>query len=185
MYRAYDGGLACQVWVDETRPRLQGAALTAWELGQHGVPHTLIPDSAAAHLMRKGEVDVVIVGTDRTTASGDVTNKIGTYPLALAAADNDVPFYVAVPSPSIDWQTEDASLIPIEQRDAAEVISVRGLGPDDVVGAVRIAPEHTRAANYGFDVTPRHLVTGLITERGVCSASGEGLRRLFPEGAGA
>ncbi|MCH7530588.1 MAG: S-methyl-5-thioribose-1-phosphate isomerase [Gemmatimonadetes bacterium] len=185
MYRAYDDGLDVHVWVDETRPRLQGAALTAWELGQHGVPHTLIPDSAAAHLMRKGEVDVVIVGTDRTTASGDVTNKIGTYPLALAAADNDVPFYVAVPSPSIDWQTEDASLIPIEQRDAAEVISVRGLGPDDVVGAVRIAPEHTRAANYGFDVTPRHLVTGLITERGVCSASGEGLRRLFPEGAGA
>ena len=185
MYSAHDDGLDVHVWVDETRPRLQGAALTAWELGQHGVPHTLIPDSAAAHLMRRGEVDVVLVGTDRTTASGDVTNKIGTYPLALAAADNGVPFYVAVPSPSIDWQTDDASLIPIEQRDAAEVVSVRGLGTDDVVGAVRIAPEHTRAANYGFDVTPRHLVTGLITERGVCSANGEGLRSLFPENEGA
>ncbi len=182
MYRAHDEGLRVHVWVDETRPRLQGAALTAWELGQHGLPHTLIPDSAAAHLMSRGDVDVVIVGTDRTTASGDVTNKIGTYPLALAAADNAVPFYVAVPSPSIDWEIEDASLIPIEERDAAEVISVRGLGPDDTVGAVRIAPEQTRAANYGFDVTPRHLVTGLITERGVCDASAEGLRRLFPEG---
>jgi len=185
MYRAHDDGLDIHVWVDETRPRLQGAALTAWELGQHGVPHTLIPDSAAAHLMSKGEVDVVIVGTDRTTALGDVANKIGTYPLALAAADNGVPFYVAAPSPSIDWQTEDASRVPIEQRDSDEVISVRGLGPDDAVGVVRIAPEQTQAVNYGFDVTPRHLVTGLITERGVCDASGEGLRRLFPEGEGA
>ena len=184
MYKAYDNGLDLHVWVDETRPRLQGAALTAWELGQHGISHTLIPDSAAAHLMSRSEVDVVIVGTDRTTASGDVTNKIGTYPLALAAADNGVPFYVAAPSPSIDWQTEDATRIPIEQRDAAEVTSVRGLGLDDVVGDVRIAPEQTRAANYAFDVTPRHLVTGLITERGVCSASPDGLRRLFPEDAG-
>ena len=185
LYRAHDDGLDLHVWVDETRPRLQGAALTAWELGQHGVAHTLIPDSAAAHLMRRGDVDVVIVGTDRTTASGDVTNKIGTYPLALAAADNGVPFYVAVPSPSIDWETEDASLIPIEERDAAEVVSVRGLGPDDVVAAVRIAPAQTRVANYGFDVTPRHLVTGLITERGVCSASREALMHLFPEREGA
>jgi methylthioribose-1-phosphate isomerase len=180
MYKAFDDGLDLHVWVDETRPRLQGAALTAWELGQHGVPHTLIPDSAAAHVMRRGEVDVVIVGTDRTNASGDVTNKIGTYPLALAAADNDVPFYVAAPSPSIDWEADDATHVPIEERAAAEVTSVRGLGPDDAVGAVRIAPERTRAANYAFDVTPRHLVTGLITERGVCRASRDGLRALFP-----
>ena len=182
IYRAHDEGQALHVWVDETRPRLQGAALTAWELGQHGVPHTLIPDSAAAHLMRRGEVDAVLVGTDRTTCSGDVTNKIGTYPLALAAADNGVPFYVAVPSPSIDWQLRDVSLVPIEERDPTEVTSVRGLDGDDTVEVVRIAPASTRAVNYAFDVTPGHLVTGgLITERGLCPADQEALRTLFPD----
>ena len=183
MYKAHDAGFDLHVWVDETRPRLQGAALTAWELGEHGVPHTLIPDSAAAHIMHRGEVDVVIVGTDRTTASGDVTNKIGTYPLALAAADNGVPFYVAAPSPSIDWQTEDATRIPIEERDASEVTSVRGFASDGEVGAVTIAPADTGAVNYAFDVTPRHLVAGLITERGVCRASRDGLSLLFSEHA--
>ena len=181
MYRAHDAGQDIHIWVGETRPRLQGAALTTWELGQHGVPHTLIPDSAAAHLMRRGDVDVVIVGTDRTTGSGDVANKIGTYPLALAAADNDVPFYAAVPSPSIDWAIEDASLIPIEERDAEEVTQVRGLDPPGDPRSVSIAPADTKAANFAFDVTPRHLVRGLITERGICKADREGLRELFPE----
>jgi methylthioribose-1-phosphate isomerase len=179
IYKAHDAGQDVHVWVDETRPRLQGAALTAWELGEHGVAHTLIADSAAGHLMRTGRVDAVIVGTDRTTAAGDVANKIGTYPLALAAADNEVPFYVAVPSPSIDWATDDPALIPIEERDPTEVVCVRGAGPGDEVRAVRIAPRGVRAANYAFDVTPRHLVTGLITERGICDADREALRRLF------
>jgi len=181
IYQGHDAGLQVHVWVDETRPRLQGATLTAWELGQHGVPHTVIPDSAAAYIMRKREVDVVIVGTDRTTACGDVANKIGTYPLALAAADNEVPFYVAVPSPSIDWGIEDAGLIPIEERDAGEVTSVRGVDVEQVPRAVRITPAKSRAMNYAFDVTPRRLVTGLITERGICGASGDELRRLFPD----
>ena len=181
MYRAHDAGQEVHIWVDETRPRLQGAALTAWELGQHGVPHTLIPDNAAAHLMRRGDVDVVIVGTDRTTASGDVANKIGTYPLALAAADNAVPFYAAVPSPSIDWAIDDASEIPIEERDAEEVTRVRGLESSGEPRSVRITPAETKAANFAFDVTPRHLVTGLITERGICEADRGALRALFPE----
>ncbi len=182
VYLAHDGGQSVHVWVDETRPRLQGAALTSWELGQHGVPHTLIPDSAAAHLMRRGDVDVVLVGTDRTTATGDVANKIGTYPLALAAADNGVPFYAAVPSPSIDWTLENADLIPIEERDQDEVTSVRGLETAGTgTASVRIAPLDTQAANFAFDVTPAHLVTGLITERGVCRADREALRQLFPE----
>ena len=182
IYLAHDRGIDVHVWVDETRPRLQGAALTAWELGQHGVPHTLIPDAAAGHVMRRGEVDVVIVGTDRTTAGGDVANKIGTYPLALAARDNGVPFYAAVPSPSIDWTLEDGSSIPIEERDPSEVTHVGAHRPDS--GApVPIAPPSTPAANFAFDVTPRRLVTGLITERGVCRADPGELLRLFPDRA--
>ena len=179
MYRAHDEGLDIHVWVRETRPRLQGAGLTAWELGQHGVPHTLVSDSASGHLLSRGDVDLVIVGTDRTAASGDVANKVGTYPLALAARDNGVPFYVAVPSPSIDWNTENGADIPIEERDTDEVTLVRGLDEAGVERTVRITPEGTRAANYAFDVTPRRLVTGLVTERGVCSADGKALRSMF------
>ena len=155
----------------------QGAGLTAWELGQHGVPHTLVPDGAAGHLLGRGRVDVVIVGTDRTTAAGDVANKVGTYPLALAARDNGVPFYVAVPSTSIDWTIGDGAGIPIEERAADEVTRVWGVDGDGVERWVRVAPEGTRAANYAFDVTPRRLVTGMVTERGVCGA--EGLGGLF------
>ena len=174
VYLAHDRGLPVHVWVRETRPRFQGAGLTAWELGQHGVPHTLVSDSAAGHLLSRGKVDVVIVGTDRTTAAGDVANKVGTYPLALAARDNGVPFYVAVPSPSIDWSIEDGAEIPIEERDADEVTRVWGVDGDGVERWVRVVPEGTRAANYAFDVTPRRLVTGMVTERGVCGAGGLG-----------
>ena len=179
VYLAHDEGLRVHVWVRETRPRFQGAGLTAWELGQHGVPHTLVPDSAAAYLMSRGEVDVVIVGTDRTTAAGDVANKVGTYPLALAARDNGVPFYVAVPSPSIDWTIEDGANIPIEERDPEEVTRVCGVDEDGVERRVRVTPEGTKAANFAFDVTPRRLVTGLVTERGVCAAEGGALKRMF------
>ncbi len=179
VYRAHDEGLDVHVWVRETRPRFQGAGLTAWELGQHGVPHTLVSDSAAGYLLSRGEVDLVIVGTDRTAASGDVANKVGTYPLALAARDNDVPFYVAVPSPSIDWETEDGASIPIEKRDPDEVTLVRGLDETGVPRTVRITPEGTRVANYAFDVTPRRLVTGLVTERGLCGADGKALSSMF------
>ena len=174
VYLAHDQGLPIHVWVRETRPRFQGAGLTAWELGQHGVPHTLVSDSAAGHLLSRGKVDVVIVGTDRTTAAGDVANKVGTYPLALAAHDNGVPFYVAVPSTSIDWSIEDGAEIPIEERDADEVTRVWGVDGDGVERWVRVVPEGTRAANYAFDVTPRRLVTGMVTERGVCGAGGLG-----------
>ena len=174
VYLAHDRGLPVHVWVRETRPRFQGAGLTAWELAQHGVPHTLVPDSAAGHLLSRGRVDVVIVGTDRTTAAGDVANKVGTYPLALAARDNGVPFYVAVPSASIDWSIEDGAGIPIEERDPDEVTRVRGVDGDGVERWVRVVPEGTRAANYAFDVTPGRLVTGLVTERGVCGAGGLG-----------
>ena len=184
LYSAHDQGLPLHVWVDETRPRLQGARLTAWELGGHGVPHAVVPDAAAAHLMSTGRVDAVLVGTDRTTRSGDVANKIGTYALALAAADNDVPFYVAVPSTSIDWTLDDGRLIPIEERDAAEVSEVEGRAGDGSPGRVRILPEGSPAVNYAFDVTPARLITGLVTERGACAASREGLAELFPEGAG-
>ena len=172
VYLAHDRGLRVHVWVRETRPRFQGAGLTAWELAQHGVPHTLVPDAAAGHLLGRGEVDVVIVGTDRTTAAGDVANKVGTYPLALAARDNGVPFYVAVPSTSVDWSIEDGARIPIEERDAEEVTRVRGVDGDGVERWVRVAPEGTRVANYAFDVTPGRLVTGMVTERGVCGAGG-------------
>ena len=179
VYLAHDEGMSIHVWVRETRPRFQGAGLTAWELGQHGVPHTLVSDSAAGHLLSRGKVDIVIVGTDRTTAAGDVANKVGTYPLALAARDNGVPFYVAAPSPSIDWSTEDGASIPIEERDPDEITQVWGVDEDGVQRRVRVTPEGTRAANYAFDVTPRRLVTGLVTERGVCGAERTALERLF------
>ncbi|MCY3613448.1 MAG: S-methyl-5-thioribose-1-phosphate isomerase [Gemmatimonadetes bacterium] len=179
MYLAHDEGLRVHVWVRETRPRFQGAGLTSWELGQHGVPHTLVSDSAAGHLLSRGKVDVVIVGTDRTTAAGDVANKVGTYPLALAARDNGVPFYVAAPSPSIDWSIEDGASIPIEERDPEEITRVWGVDEEGVERRVRVVPEGTRAANYAFDVTPRRLVTGLVTERGVCAADREALGKMF------
>ena len=183
IYAAHDSGLPLHVWVTETRPRNQGSKLTAWELGQHGVPHTVIADSAAGHLMQRSEVDLVIVGTDRTTYTGDVANKIGTYLKALAAKANDVPFYVALPSSSIDWKMRDGlKEIPIEQRGAEEVKNAEGWCDGQQI-AVRIAPDESPAANYGFDVTPRELVTGLITERGVCEANEKSIRSLFPEHA--
>jgi len=182
IYAAHDGGLRVHVWVDETRPRNQGASLTAWELLNHGVPHTVIADNAGGHLMQHGEVDMVIVGTDRTTATGDVCNKIGTYLKALAARDNGVPFYAAVPSPSIDWAVRDGVReIPIENRSAREVTHIAGRLPGGDVAVVALTPEGSAAANPAFDVTPARLVTGLITERGVAEASEAGLRRLFPE----
>ncbi|MBN1207762.1 MAG: S-methyl-5-thioribose-1-phosphate isomerase [Myxococcaceae bacterium] len=184
IYLAHEAGIPVHVWVDETRPRNQGASLTAWELGQHGVPHTVIADNLGGHLMQHAEVDLCIVGTDRTTARGDVANKIGTYLKALAAKDNDVPFYVALPSPTIDWTLEDGVRdIPIEQRDGAELTDISGRLPSGDVVTVRVTPPGSPAANYGFDVTPARLVTALITERGVCAASPEGLRSLFPERA--
>ncbi len=185
IYMAHDAGLPVHVWVDETRPRNQGAALTAWELGRHGVAHTVIVDNAGGLLMQRGEVDVCIVGTDRTTAAGDVCNKIGTYLKALAAHDTGVPFYVALPSPTIDWTIEDGTAIPIEQRDAAEVTHVVGRTGEGAVAAVAVTPPDSPAGNYAFDVTPARLVTALVTERGVCPASRAGLRALFPEHAAA
>jgi methylthioribose-1-phosphate isomerase len=183
IYAAHDSGLPVHVWVAETRPRNQGSKLTAWELGEHGVPHTVIADSAAGHLMQCGEVDLVIVGTDRTTYTGDVANKIGTYLKALAAKANNVPFYVALPSTSIDWEMRDGlKEIPIEQRGAEEIRHVDGWLDGRPV-EVRIAPEKSPAANYGFDVTPRQLITGLITERGICEANETSIRALFPEHA--
>jgi methylthioribose-1-phosphate isomerase len=182
IYMAVEAGIPVHVYVDETRPRNQGAQLTAWEMNNHGVPHTLIVDNAGGHLMQHGQVDMVIVGTDRTTADGDVCNKIGTYLKALAAKDNGVPFYVALPSPTIDWTVHDGvKEIPIEERNADEVTFVQGKMGDGTVGRLRISPEGTGAANPAFDVTPARLVTGLITERGVAVASREGLRGMFPE----
>ena len=184
IYLAVEEGIPVHVYVDETRPRNQGAQLTAWEMAGHGVPHTLIVDNAGGHLMQRGEVDMVIVGTDRTTANGDVCNKIGTYLKALAARDNDVPFYVALPSPTIDWTVRDGLKdIPIEERSADEVSLVQGKTADGKVISVRISPDATGAANPAFDVTPARLVTGLITERGVAEASAGGLAALFPERA--
>jgi methylthioribose-1-phosphate isomerase len=181
IYLALERGIPLHVYVDETRPRNQGAQLTAWELVSHGVPHTLVVDNAGGHMMQHGMVDMVIVGTDRTTANGDVCNKIGTYLKALAAHDNNVPFYVALPSPTIDWTVNDGvKEIPIEQRSADEVSYVQGRTASGEVARVRISPDGTDAANFAFDVTPARLVTGLITERGVCAASREGLRKLFP-----
>lgn len=183
VYAAHDEGLAVHVWVDETRPRSQGAKLTAWELGEHGVPHTLIADNTGGHLMQHGMVDLVIVGTDRTTRCGDVANKIGTYLKALAAMDNGVPFYVALPSSSFDWSMRDGLReIPIEQRGGDEVKFAEGW-LEGSLAEVLVAPASTPAANYGFDVTPARLVTGLITERGICPASEEGILGLFPERA--
>src|SRR5215831_2064435 len=184
IYAAHDQGLPVHVWVDETRPRNQGAALTAWELGQHGVPHTVIPDNTGGHLMQHALVDLVIVGTDRVTANGDVCNKIGTYLKALAAKDNGVPFYVALPSPTIDFSVSDGvAEIPIEQRSADEVATMTGRTADGRIETVRIVPDGSAVANYGFDVTPARLVTGLITERGVLAPDRAALARAFSERA--
>lgn len=181
VYLAHEAGLPVHVWVSETRPRNQGAALTAWELGDAGIPYTLIADNAAGHLLQRGMVDLCIVGTDRTLRTGDVCNKIGTYLKALAAREHDVPFYVAAPSPSIDWVIEDPMSIPIEERSGDEVTFIEGIAGDGSPTRVRLSPEDSAAANFAFDVTPAHLVSGLITERGVCEASPAGLRQLFPE----
>jgi methylthioribose-1-phosphate isomerase len=183
IYMAHDKGVPVEVWVDETRPRNQGASLTAWELSHHGVVHTLIADNVGGHLMQHGLVDLCIVGTDRTTRTGDVCNKIGTYLKALAAHDNGVPFYVALPGPTIDWSLDDGFAIPIEQRDPREVTHLTGRTEDGAVTTVEVANPGSPAANYGFDVTPARLVTGLITERGVCAASAEGLAALYPDKA--
>lgn len=182
IYMAHDAGLPVHVWVDETRPRNQGAFLTAWELGHHGVPHTVVPDNTGGHLMQHGQVDAVIVGTDRTTATGDVANKIGTYLKALAARDNGVPFYVALPSPTIDFSVGDGlAEIPIEQRHSFEVTHISGRAEDGRIETVRIVPDGTPVANYAFDVTPARLVTGLITERGLVPANRDSLAALFPD----
>jgi methylthioribose-1-phosphate isomerase len=184
IYKAHEAGVPLHVWVDETRPRNQGMSLTAWELGQMRVPHTVIADNVGGHLMQHGMVDAVIVGSDRTTARGDVCNKIGTYLKALAAKDNGVPFYVGLPSSTIDWQIEDGVRdIPIEERSGAELSRIRGRAADGAIVEVNIAPDGSPMANYAFDVTPAHLVTALITERGVCAASAAGLRGLFGNGA--
>jgi methylthioribose-1-phosphate isomerase len=182
IYMAHDGGIPIHVWVDETRPRNQGASLTSWELGQHGVPHTLIPDNTGGHLMQHGMVDLCIVGTDRTTADGDVCNKIGTYLKALAAHDNGVPFYVALPSPTIDFRVRDGvKEIPIEQRSGHEVSLMTGLTQDGRIETIDITAKGTIVANYAFDVTPSRLVTGLITERGVIGATRKAIAAAFPE----
>ena len=182
IYQAHDDGIPVHVWVDETRPRNQGAALTAWELHSHGIPHDVIVDNAGGHLMQHRLVDMCITGTDRTARNGDVCNKIGTYLKALAASDNAVPFYVALPGPTIDWQmTDGVKGIPIEQRDGYEVTHVSGKNAAGKVESVQITPDGVSAGNYAFDVTPARLVTGLITERGVCDASEAGLSGLYPE----
>jgi methylthioribose-1-phosphate isomerase len=182
IYKAQAAGLPVHVWVDETRPRNQGASLTAWELGKAGVDHSLIVDNAGGHLMQHGMVDLCLVGSDRTTATGDVANKIGTYLKALAAGDNGVPFYAALPSSTIDWTLGDGVReIPIEERSAREVTHMSGRLDTGGVDTIEIAPAGVRAVNFGFDVTPARLVTGLITERGVCAASGEGLASLYPD----
>ncbi len=182
VYKAHDAGIDVHVWVDETRPRNQGAALTAFELGKHGVPHTVISDNAGGHLMQHGQVDMVIVGADRVTRTGDAANKIGTYLKALAAHDNDVPFHVALPSSTIDWTIADGvHHIPIEERAPSEVTTMTGRAMDGTVATIRVTPTGSRAANPAFDVTPHRLVSGLITERGRCSASEAGLAALFPE----
>jgi methylthioribose-1-phosphate isomerase len=184
IYLAHDRGLPLHVWVDETRPRNQGASLTAWELGHHGVPHTVIPDNTGGHLMQHAMVDMAIVGTDRVAANGDVCNKIGTYLKALAAKDNGVPFYVALPSPTIDFSGKDGIAdIPIEERDGAEVAAITGRTADGRIETVRVVPEGSAVRNYGFDVTPARLITGLITERGVIAPNAAALARAFPERA--
>jgi methylthioribose-1-phosphate isomerase len=180
IYLAHRNGIDVHVWVDETRPRNQGSQLTAWELAQNGVRHTLIVDNAGGHLMQRGQVDICITGTDRTTRSGDVANKIGTYLKALAAADNGIPFYVALPSTTIDWTIEDGAAIPIEERDPSEVSLVRGRSGGRCLDVQTVA-EGTAISNVAFDVTPARLITGLITECGICDASEKGLSGLFPE----
>jgi methylthioribose-1-phosphate isomerase len=181
IYAAYDQGVDVHVWVDETRPLNQGNRLTAWELGKYGVDHTIITDNAGGYLMQQGKVDIVIVGTDRTTATGDVANKIGTYLKALAARDNHIPFYVALPSSTFDWNLKDGvKEIPIEERDPDEIRYIEGLAENKSI-RVLICPENSAAANYAFDVTPAKLVTGFITERGICKATPEDIKRLFPE----
>ncbi len=185
VFAAHKAGIAVHVWVDETRPRNQGASLTAWELREEGIPHTVIVDNAGGHLMQHGKVDLCITGTDRTTASGDVCNKIGTYLKALAAYDNGIPFYVALPGPTIDWTMADGvAEIPIEEREGEEVSHIAGLDSSGEVTRVQVTPKGSPVANPAFDVTPARLVSGLITERGVCPASREGLLGLYPEQAG-
>jgi methylthioribose-1-phosphate isomerase len=181
IYMAYDEGIPLHVWVDETRPRNQGASLTAFELGSHGVPHAVVADNAGGHLMQAGKVDLCVVGTDRVTRNGDVANKIGTYLKALAAKDNNVPFYVALPSSTIDWTLASGDLIPIEERSQTEVTHMTGRLPDGSVATVEITPQGSSAANPGFDVTPARLITKFVTERGTCSATEAGLKSLFPE----
>jgi methylthioribose-1-phosphate isomerase len=182
IYAAHDKGIKVHVWVDETRPRNQGAALTAFELGKHGVKHTVIADNAGGHLMQQGQVDLCIVGADRVTRTGDAANKIGTYLKALAAHDNAVPFWVAMPSTTIDWNVSDGVRdIPIEERPATEVTTMTGRAMDGSVTTIRVVPSDSPAANPAFDVTPARLLTGLITERGRCAATAEGLVGLFPE----
>ena len=183
IYMAHDAGIKIHVWVDETRPRNQGAALTAFELGSHGVPHTVIADNLGGHLMQRGQVDMVIVGSDRTTAAGDVCNKVGTYLKALAAHDNGVPFYVALPGSTIDWSLECGADIPIEERSPSEVTHIRGRTRSGAMETIRVVPEGSGALNLAFDVTPARLVTALITERGICAATRADLRRLYPIGA--
>jgi methylthioribose-1-phosphate isomerase len=186
VYLAHEKGLRLHVWVDETRPRNQGASLTAWELGQHGIPHTVIADNTGGHLMQHRKVDMVLVGTDRTTARGDVCNKIGTYLKALAARDNGVPFYVALPSPTIDFTlTDGVREVPIEERSGDELALVSGRASDGSIASVRVVPDGSPVANYAFDVTPARLVTGLITERGVIAAKGDALADAFPDRAAA
>ena len=185
VYMAHDADIGVHVWVNETRPRNQGSSLTAWELGHHGVPHTVVVDNVGGHLMQRGKVDLCITGTDRTTASGDVCNKIGTYLKALAARDNEVPFYVGLPGPSIDWTMDDGiAEIPIEERDPHEITTVSGLSPSGEVVSIQLTPDASPVANFAFDVTPARLITGLITERGVCPATPAGLRALYPDGGG-
>ena len=184
IYTAHDAGVPLHVWVDETRPRNQGASLTAWELNHHGVPHTVIPDNTGGHLMQHGRVDLAIVGADRVTANGDVCNKIGTYLKALAAHDNGVPFYIGLPSPTIDFTIAEGRDIPIEERGADEVATISGETADGRIETVRVVPQGSGVANYAFDVTPARLVRGLITERGVIAPNREALARAFPERAG-
>ncbi len=181
IYAARDAGIGLHVWVDETRPWNQGAKLTAWELQQEKIPNTLITDNAGGHLMQRGDVDLVIVGTDRTTHTGDVANKIGTYLKALAAHDNNIPFYVALPSSTFDWQLDRGKDIPIEKRAGSEITRITGLKDDGNLETVRLVAEGTQAENYSFDVTPARLITGLITERGIVKAEQEAIHRLFPE----
>ena len=181
IYMAHDAGIPVHVWVDETRPRNQGAALTAFELGAHGVPHTVIADNLGGHLMQRGQVDMVIVGSDRTTAAGDVCNKVGTYLKALAARDNDVPFYVALPLSTIDWSLDQGRDIPIEERSAMELTHITGQTASGAIETVRVVPEGSPALNLASTSRLRRLVTALITERGVCPASRAGLQNLYPD----